>query len=128
MSPKVPYVFYLLVAWFSLASAQGNPSKEDCTRTALTELEMERCAARSLEAADESLNRTYRSVISELSPAQSRGLRAAQRAWVTYRDLDCASVRTGYGTGTGATLAGLNCLVRHTEDRTAQLRDLYGLP
>ena len=128
MRSKAPYVFSLLVVWFSSASAQGSPSKEDCMQTALTELEMERCAARSLEAADESLNTAYRSVISGLSPAQSRGLRAAQRAWVTYRDLDCASVRTGYGTGTGATLAGLSCLVRHTEDRTAQLRDLYGLP
>ena len=118
----------LLATASTSADAQARPDGRDCQDSAVTELEMERCADRARAAADEELNRTYRSIVTQLSPTQASGLRAAQRAWIVYRDLDCTSVRAGYGGGTGATLAGLTCLARHTRDRTALLYDLYGVP
>lgn len=68
-----------------------------------------------LASADNKLNRTYKVVMSKLSPEDKVLLKEAQRAWIAFRDLDCklwdADKR--------------DCLTGRTEDRERQLRCTY---
>lgn len=69
---------------------------------------------RTAELADSNrkLNITYGALMRQLSPQDQVGLRAAQRAWIAFRDLDCkvgwADVR--------------DCLGTRTDEREQQLR------
>ena len=52
---------------------------------------------------------------------------AAQRAWITLRDQDCAAVYAFNADGTSRNGARSHCLTIHAQDRTRQLRDFYEL-
>ena len=53
------------------------------------------CAGRALEAADQSLNDTYKALIDRVSPQGRHALQTAQRAWIAYRDGQCAFETAG---------------------------------
>jgi uncharacterized protein YecT (DUF1311 family) len=58
------------------------------------------------------LNHTYQAILQRLSADDRRGLRAAQRAWIGFRDADCA-----FGWGDRR-----DCLITRTFEREEQLR------
>jgi uncharacterized protein YecT (DUF1311 family) len=89
------------------------------------------CLEKLATAADARLNETYRRAVTMIDKSGSDNvdewkaeLKAAQQAWIAFRDADCGAL-VGYewGHGTGMGSATESCLLQKTEQRT---RDLMG--
>jgi uncharacterized protein YecT (DUF1311 family) len=105
--------------------------KVDCAK-AVTTPELNLCADRTLQAADTKLNSAYKKVLAEIRKSDNakpydpvsweKALRASQKAWIAYRDADCAGLLPMSWTGgTGTTSAVLGCKAEKTELRTKEL-------
>lgn len=57
---------------------------------------------------------------------RSDALRDAQRAWITFRDTDCAARYAMWQDGTIRTIVGANCHLTMTAQRAIDLRDMRG--
>jgi uncharacterized protein YecT (DUF1311 family) len=57
---------------------------------AISQTDMDVCAGQQFDAADKALNATYAKLMKSISPAGQTSLRSAQRAWLAYRDKQCA--------------------------------------
>ncbi len=71
---------------------------------------------------DAKLNAAYAKAMADLTPAQKLKLKAAQRAWIAFRDADCAS----YQDDDWGTLSRINanmCVLHRTVERTIELED-----
>lgn len=114
------------------AVAQGAPDV-DCDN-AMTQMDMTFCAEQEWSTADAELNAAWTPAmermraLDEAQPAAMQGaaeaLRAAQRAWIEYRDLACTA--EGYQNRGGSMEAMVvhYCRARLTEQRTEDLRAL----
>lgn len=109
-----------------LAALPVPAAAQDCDE-AQTTLEMGVCLQDALAAADAELNLTYRLAMESLGeielPAVAASLKQAQRAWITYRDLACASERALYEGGSMAGIARTGCLLRLTDERVTGLSE-----
>lgn len=78
----------------SPASAQQSPEAKACFDKANTQQDMNACAAADLKRADTDLNRTYQSLLAKWKsdPVAIQKLRAAQRAWIVFRDAHLAEL------------------------------------
>ena len=90
----------VLVAAICL-SAVGTPAAAQDTRNA------------ELAFGDKRLNSTYTTLIRQLAPSDQDRLRTAQRAWIQFRNADCA-----FGWPDPR-----DCLIQRTDEREKQLRD-----
>lgn len=106
-----------LCLWAGAAAAQD----VDCAR-AMTQQDMNLCAAEEYRAADAMLNAEWRAT---LDVAKNAGLeaqlRAAQRAWIAYRDAACSVEAAVWEGGSMAPLIHATCLTRLTRTRTDDL-------
>ncbi|MBV8970950.1 MAG: DUF1311 domain-containing protein [Sphingomonadaceae bacterium] len=84
---------------------------------------MHNCYAAGFQRADARLNAVYRRALKELEPPVRARLVAAQRAWVTFRDLDCRVAAEREAGGSMAPLAIDECAIRHTLVRIDDLSD-----
>ena len=102
----------------------------DCSRPANTP-EINSCLDRELKANDTRLNETYQELLKTLRSMEEfnkmpkgllvDSLRAAQRAWITYRDRNCDfQSRLMYG-GTATGSDYLSCKARMTKERLDEL-------
>ena len=111
----------LLIGGQALAQQSGNG---DCYSTAVTQLDLDQCAGSDFDAADKELNKIYRELLSRLpDSADQKALKAAQLAWIAFRDKDC-EFEAGPVEGSGSIrpmVAGM-CLADRTRTRTAQLK------
>jgi uncharacterized protein YecT (DUF1311 family) len=64
--------------------------------------------------ADKQLNDAYQKLLAKLAPTDQAKLKKAQRAWVAFRDLDCAWVDA---------TEPLNCKIERTDSRTKELEE-----
>ncbi len=105
----------------------------DCS-TAMAQQELNICAEQDWQKADAELNRAYQEVMvgmkamdrdlpPELSGAET-ALRTSQRAWVAFRDQNCALAGFPMRGGSAEPLLVYGCLRRMTADRTEELRAL----
>lgn len=78
------------------------------------------CIAGELKIQDAALNAAYRRLAAGMNPRQQAGLRNAQRAWIAFRDADCAS-RQDWEWGSMSTVAANFCVLRRTVERTIEL-------
>jgi uncharacterized protein YecT (DUF1311 family) len=96
---------------------------QDCNR-ANTQLDLDQCAQANFESADRELNRTYHAAMDAAGDEASRTqLRDSERAWLTFRDQECArqvGPREGGGSIWPMNLA--NCLEEKTARRIRELR------
>lgn len=103
----------------------------DCNN-AMTQMDMNFCAAQSYGYADEDLNLAYqlaRAQAKQMDEYLQEGevpsatmLRDAQRAWITFRDLACDVESTLVRGGSMQPLIYYSCLERETRNRTESLR------
>jgi uncharacterized protein YecT (DUF1311 family) len=123
----------LLVA--GLASA-AQAQTIDCANASST-VEMNFCADKDFQAADKALNAAYEAAVANIKTRElekpydaksfEAALRAAQRAWVAYRDADCKDLTAQeWSGGTGTTSAVLGCMTEKTMQRTKDLKERYG--
>ena len=87
------FLFVLLAS--ILCCAQDSATYRACSKQANTQSEMNSCAGEEAKRVDEELNRVYKQLLSKVrgNPLATAKIRAAQRAWVTYRD---ASIEARY--------------------------------
>jgi uncharacterized protein YecT (DUF1311 family) len=80
------FLFVLLAS--ILCCAQDSATYRACSKQANTQSEMNSCAGEEAKRVDEELNRVYKQLLSKVrgNPVATAKIRAAQRAWVTYRD------------------------------------------
>mgnify|MGYP000476956381 CR=1 FL=1 len=85
---------------------------------------MIQCAAVELKVQDARLNRAYQDAMKRLDlPRQKTALKKAQRAWIAYRDADCASVYDP-DWGSLARIEANACVLDHTA-RRADALEMY---
>jgi uncharacterized protein YecT (DUF1311 family) len=100
----------LLLCW---AAAQAAPSSK-CDDSA-SQTDMTLCAENNYKAADAMLNKTYRDLLQAL-PDESRKakLKAAQRAWVVFRDAQCTYHSSEMEGGSAEPLLFAGCAATET--------------
>jgi uncharacterized protein YecT (DUF1311 family) len=83
--------------------------------------DMNEQAAQRYRMADAELNAVWAKILNEASPGGRVRLRAAQRAWIAFRDADCAA-RAGSRGGSFHPAAQALCLEQVTDARTETLK------
>lgn len=86
--------------------------------------EINQCAGDDYAAADAELNRVYKQLASAIDENWAPPLRAAQRAWVTFRDAECEFQSMGWEGGSGRPGVQAGCLERVTKERTDVLKEM----
>jgi uncharacterized protein YecT (DUF1311 family) len=91
--------------------------------SAMTTIDMRRCASRDLESAQRDLERYLQEA---RRVAANRGqLDSSQAAWVRYRDVACRAAASEYEGGTMQPLVVLGCLRDLTRDRIRQVYNAH---
>jgi len=96
----------------------------DCDNASTT-VEMIQCADADYKSADKLLNDAYRQRRENLDKTGEKLLRDAQRAWIKFRDAQCAVERDGARGGTMAPLLYIACQEYLTRQRTHTLLTSY---
>ena len=122
-----PLVLLLLIPGPAIAQ------EVDCAN-AMAQVELNACAHDDWQAADAELNNAYKAAMAAMramdaaQPPELQGaadaLRSAQRAWITFRDANCASAGYPMRGGSAEPLLIYGCLGRMTRERTAELLEL----
>jgi uncharacterized protein YecT (DUF1311 family) len=89
-----------------------------------TQMAMNVCAARDYEREDKRLNQAYRDLVAKLEQGKREKLRDVQRAWLSYRDLNCDFQSDDYQGGSIYSLIQSSCLAEMTKQRTKDLKAL----
>lgn len=112
---------YLIIVLFSAVFAM--PAQASECDNAGTQSEMNQCADIEFAQVDSQLNEAYQELREAYQAADGAApaLRAAQRAWVTFRDAECAITRLSSG-GTSEHMVVTQCLSRLTATRLTDLR------
>jgi len=94
-----------------------------------TTLGISACIQAETAAWDAHLNDQYRALRAELAaqePDLTTALRDAQRAWIAFRDAQCALDYARWQGGSIRTIVAANCMMTMTAQRTIELRDMKG--
>jgi uncharacterized protein YecT (DUF1311 family) len=91
-----------------------------------TQVVQDMCADASYQKADAALNRSYKEILHRLKDdsATTKLLVEAQKAWIAYRDAECAFSSSANKGGTIYPMVFSICLEGLTKNRTAEL-DVY---
>ncbi len=103
-----------------LAAQEG---KRTCANPR-TQHDMNVCAAQELARADRVLNERYQELAGSMPPVQLELLRTAQRAWIRFRDAECAYQASAFEGGSMQPMVRSSCLARLTEKRAAELGEM----
>ncbi|MDX8442735.1 lysozyme inhibitor LprI family protein [Mesorhizobium australafricanum] len=94
---------------------------EDCDRNDDSQSMMNICADADYQAADAKLNAAYKELVSRNDQASNKLLQTAQRAWIAFRDAECAYSTADSEGGSIHPMEVSQCLVRLTNERIKQL-------
>ena len=110
-------------------AADAAPQPRDCSRLQ-TQADMNDCAAANFKAADAVLNRLYGKLMAAQRDAGGKArLRAAERAWVAYRDGECTfDVGPREEGGTIWPMMWFGCLREKTAARARELQHHLDCP
>lgn len=102
-----------------------------------TTLGMVHCTMAETRVCDRYLNREYQATLAGLEAMDAdeavyfpefakrvENLRAAQRAWIVFRDAECGLAYAMWGSGSMRNIASVNCQLDMTVKRTLEIRDL----
>ncbi|KPB02757.1 lysozyme inhibitor LprI family protein [Ahrensia marina] len=116
--------------------AQASDQEVDCDN-AETQFEMNHCSGLEFDAADKALNKTWSKIRAAVKtidennkeyapyePSAADNLLKAQRAWIDYRDGQCAAEAAQYAGGTIQPLIRSTCLTDMTKKRTKELQEM----
>lgn len=126
----------LILASLAASAAQGAPAKppakpvsayDQCLASPAGQstVGMIDCAATELAIQDARLNSAYRAALARLDrPRQKMALQKAQRAWIAFRDADCAS-HYDEDWGSIARVEANLCVLDHTRERATALEGFH---
>ncbi|WAI85243.1 MULTISPECIES: lysozyme inhibitor LprI family protein [Achromobacter] len=91
---------------------------------AATQTDMNLCADQSYRKSDADLNDAYRTVMKRLKDdtTKTTQLQSAQKAWLFFRDAECAFSSSGATGGSVYPMVLSQCLDKLTQARTKELR------
>ncbi|MTH79534.1 lysozyme inhibitor LprI family protein [Paracoccus aestuariivivens] len=91
-----------------------------------TTLGISQCKMAETKAWDDLLNGEYKTLRKNYAdqPELQKGLQAAQRAWIAFRDADCKFAYDVWGDGSIRQIVGADCQLRHTAHRAAELKNM----
>lgn len=102
---------------------------KSCTEADDTNTGMKQCAASARDEADALLNTTYKDFVSSLQESGDTEtlsrLKAAQRAWITFRDAQCSLEAAQMLGGSGEGLLEISCLYEQTAARVKALDEQF---
>jgi uncharacterized protein YecT (DUF1311 family) len=107
-------------------AAETTPTKADpCANANLrTQLEINQCRAQEYQKADAKLNEAYKPLLAALDDEHQVLLKAAQRAWLAFRDAECQLQASQAMHGSLESFLQSTCLQALTEARIKDLKDL----
>ena len=142
-----------LLVFSLLAVVPQETTKQSSTKNskgscdwAMTQMEMNQCSTDEYRKADAHLNAVYRRAIllmeNDARDAVTRGdgddkkhaetaiqkLKATEKAWIQYRDLNCDAARFEDEGGSIAPLTWAVCMMQVTEERIVDLKNAYESP
>ena len=112
-------ILALLLSNISIAGQK--PTNDPCAN-AQSQAEMNMCWGDQYKAADAQLNAAYRQFTSKLSTEEAAQLKAAQLAWIKFRDANCEFVADAYKGGSIRPMIAAMCLADVTNARTSELK------
>ncbi len=107
-----------------MAATLSAPARAlDCDN-ATDQASLNYCAGRAYNEADNRLNDLYRVLKERLRAEPNRLARlvSAQRAWIGFRDLECAFAASSVEGGSAHSMANADCLRARTEQRIEALK------
>lgn len=128
---------------FALLLGMGPAQKQDLCADPQSQLEMNRCAAAEYQKANAELNALYDRLIKnfekDVSDARRENdadqmkyaetglgdLKAAECAWIRYRDLHCKAVEQRFEGGSMKPLIWTSCMKQVTDHRIDELKESY---
>ena len=117
----------LLVGLSLIAGAIASvlQAAESCDAPGLSQAELNECYGNAYKEADAELNVLYRQITARLKDdkATTELLVAAQRAWVAFRDAECALSASGVSGGTAHGMISAICLDKLTGKRIDAFKD-----
>ncbi|TPM24995.1 lysozyme inhibitor LprI family protein [Mesorhizobium sp. B2-3-4] len=111
----------LLSACLAVLAAAAAARAQECDRSDDSQQMMNICAGEDYQAADARLNKAYQDLIGSDDADAKRLLQAAQRAWIGFRDAECAHTTAASQGGSIHAMAVSQCLTRLTNERIKQL-------
>jgi uncharacterized protein YecT (DUF1311 family) len=81
------------------------------------------CIGQELKLQDGRLNAAYRKAMNGLTPSEKDHLKAAQRAWVAFRDADCAALEDPQQWGSISRINANQCMLDRTIVRAIELEN-----
>ena len=115
--------FKFSAALLLLPALQLQAQTLDCDN-AMSQMEMNQCAAQALEREDQQLNRVYTQYRAGLSAKDKQALKQVQLAWINFRDLDCKQVASAYEGGSMQPMVHTDCLAQRTRERITHLEQM----
>lgn len=106
------------------AIEQDDVDREDPCPGANNQHELNRCAALARDRADAELNKVYRELIKDTGATERAKLRAAQLAWLKFRDAHCDYTSIGNKGGSIYPMVVSFCLAGVTNARVKQLQEI----
>ena len=100
--------------------ARLSPVYDQCMRRAVSTLDMVDCAGREGERWDGRLNRAYQARMASFNDRQRGALKRAEKAWLAFRQADCAAYEDE-DWGTISRIDASQCFLRRTVERALEL-------
>lgn len=110
----------LAIAFAAALFSTGANAQSNCSYAA-DQASLNRCADQALKAADATLNRTYKALMRQLDAPSQQRLKKAQRAWIAYKDAQCAFEAEPYLGGSIHPMVLATCLEAVTTSQTGLL-------
>jgi uncharacterized protein YecT (DUF1311 family) len=104
------------------SAAQGDEQEDPCP-DARTQADLNLCASQAFQRADAELNKLYQQLMKDAGAAEKAKLRAAQLAWIKFRDAHCEYEAFGNTGGSIYPMVYSFCLAEVTAERSKQFRD-----
>ena len=117
-------MFKMLMLVCALTFSFGAAAVEECEGVSTAEIL--KCLGDQYQSADDALNEIYQDLRENCLRDDGKGFRKlqnAQRAWITYRDLNCEWAGHAMAGGTGENILRLSCLTHMTEQRAEELNE-----
>ncbi|MBZ9679169.1 lysozyme inhibitor LprI family protein [Mesorhizobium sp. ESP6-5] len=111
----------ILLSSLVVLAASSAARGQECDRSDDSQQMMNICAGEDYQAADARLNAAYQALIGSDDADGKRLLQVAQRAWISFRDAECAHNTAASQGGSIHAMEVSQCLTRLTNDRIKQL-------
>jgi uncharacterized protein YecT (DUF1311 family) len=110
-----------LPACLALLATAPIARAQECDRNDDSQSMMTICAGVDYQAADAKLNAAYKDLVGRNDEKANKLLQAAQRAWIAFRDAECAYSTADSVGGSIHPMEVSQCLAEVTNERTKQL-------